>query len=246
MQPLQNAGYDRAITVFSPDGRLFQVEYAREAVKRGTTSIGIKCSEGIVLAVDKRTTSNLVEATSIEKIFKIDEHIGAATSGLVADARALVERARVEAQINKITYSEPIRVDSLSKKLCDMLQMYTQNGGVRPFGSALIIGGVYDGICKLFETDPSGALIEYKATAIGSGRSAALDIFEDQYKDDMNLNDAIKLALTAINEATEHETTANNVEIAVIKCDEEVYTKLSQEEVQTFIDEVVSKEESEE
>lgn len=246
MQPLQNAGYDRAITVFSPDGRLFQVEYAREAVKRGTTSIGIKCSEGIVLAVDKRTTSNLIEATSIEKIFKIDEHIGAATSGLVADARALVERARVEAQINKITYSEPIRVDSLSKKLCDMLQMYTQNGGVRPFGSALIIGGVYDGSCKLFETDPSGALIEYKATAIGSGRSAAMDIFEDQYKDDMNLNDAIKLALTAINEATEHETTANNVEIAVIKCDEEIYTKLSQEEVQTFIDEVVSKEESEE
>ena len=246
MQPLQNAGYDRAITVFSPDGRLFQAEYARGAVKRGTTSIGIKCSEGIVLAVDKRTTSNLVEATSIEKIFKIDEHIGAATSGLVADARALVERARVEAQINKITYSEPIRVDSLSKKLCDMLQMYTQNGGVRPFGSALIIGGVYDGSCKLFETDPSGALIEYKATAIGSGRSAAMDIFEDQYKDDMNLNDAIKLALTAINEATEHETTANNVEIAVIKCDEEIYTKLSQEEVQTFIDEVVSKEESEE
>ena len=246
MQPLQNAGYDRAITVFSPDGRLFQVEYAREAVKRGTTSIGIKCSEGIVLAVDKRTTSNLVEATSIEKIFKIDEHIGAATSGLVADARALVERARVEAQINKITYSEPIRVDSLSKKLCDMLQMYTQNGGVRPFGSALIIGGVYDGSCKLFETDPSGALIEYKATAIGSGRSAAMDIFEDQYKDDMNLNEAINLALTAINEATEHETTANNVEIAVIKCGEEVYTKLSQEEVQTFIDEVVSKEESEE
>ena len=246
MQPLQNAGYDRAITVFSPDGRLFQVEYAREAVKRGTTSIGIKCSEGIVLAVDKRTTSNLVEATSIEKIFKIDEHIGAATSGLVADARALVERARVEAQINKITYSEPIRVDSLSKKLCDMLQMYTQNGGVRPFGSALIIGGVYDCSCKLFETDPSGALIEYKATAIGSGRSAAMDIFEDQYKDDMNLNDAIKLALTAINEATEHETTANNVEIAVIKCGEEVYTKLSQEEVQTFIDEVVSEEESEE
>ena len=246
MQPLQNAGYDRAITVFSPDGRLFQVEYAREAVKRGTTSIGIKCSEGIVLAVDKRTTSNLVEATSIEKIFKIDEHIGAATSGLVADARALVERARVEAQINKITYSEPIRVDSLSKKLCDMLQMYTQNGGVRPFGSALIIGGVYDGICKLLETDPSGALIEYKATAIGSGRSAAMDIFEDQYKDDMNLNEAINLALTAINEATEHETTANNVEIAVIKCGEEVYTKLSQEEVQTFIDEVVSEEESEE
>ena len=246
MQPLQNAGYDRAITVFSPDGRLFQVEYAREAVKRGTTSIGVKSSEGIVLAVDKRTTSKLVEASSIEKIFKIDEHIGAATSGLVADARALVERARVEAQINKITYSEPIRVTSLSKKLCDMLQLYTQNGGVRPFGSALIIGGVYNGKCKLFETDPSGALIEYKATAIGSGRSAAMEIFEEKYEDDLTLDGAIALALTAISQATDHETTSNNVEIAVIKIEDEKYVKLSQEEVQKYIDEVLVVEEEEE
>ena len=245
MQPLQSAGYDRAITVFSPDGRLFQVEYAREAVKRGTTSIGVKSSEGIVLAVDKRTTSNLVEASSIEKIFKIDEHIGAATSGLVADARALVERARVEAQINKITYSEPIRVESLSKKLCDMLQLYTQNGGVRPFGSALIIGGVYENKCKLFETDPSGALIEYKATAIGSGRSAAMDIFEEKYSDDVTLEGAIKLAITAIDEATDHDTTSNNVEIAVIKKDDGKYEKLSHEEVQKFIDEILAEIEEE-
>ena len=235
MQPLQNAGYDRAITVFSPDGRLFQVEY----------SIGVKSSEGIVLAVDKRTTSNLVEASSIEKIFKIDEHIGAATSGLVADARALVERARVEAQINKITYSEPIRVESLSKKLCDMLQLYTQNGGVRPFGSALIIGGVYENKCKLFETDPSGALIEYKATAIGSGRSAAMDIFEEKYSDDVTLEGAIKLAITAIDEATDHDTTSNNVEIAVIKKDDGKYEKLSHEEVQKFIDEILAEKEEE-
>lgn len=246
MQPLQNAGYDRAITVFSPDGRLFQVEYAREAVKRGTTSIGVKSSEGIVLAVDKRTTSKLVEASSIEKIFKIDDHIGAATSGLVADARALVERARIEAQINKITYSEPIRVTSLSKKLCDMLQLYTQNGGVRPFGSALIIGGVFNGKCKLFETDPSGALIEYKATAIGSGRSTAMEIFEERYEDDLTLDGAIELALTVINEATDHETTSNNVEIAVIKVDDEKYVKLSQEEVQKYIDEILVEEEEEE
>ena len=232
MQPLQNAGYDRAITVFSPDGRLFQVEY-------------VKSSEGIVLAVDKRTTSNLVEASSIEKIFKIDEHIGAATSGLVADARALVERARVEAQINKITYSEPIRVESLSKKLCDMLQLYTQNGGVRPFGSALIIGGVYENKCKLFETDPSGALIEYKATAIGSGRSAAMDIFEEKYSDDVTLEGAIKLAITAIDEATDHDTTSNNVEIAVIKKDDGKYEKLSHEEVQKFIDEILAEKEEE-
>ena len=186
MQPLQNAGYDRAITVFSPDGRLFQVEYAREAVKRGTTSLGVKCDEGIVLAVDKRTTSKLVEPKSIEKIFKIDQHIGAATSGLVADARALIERCRLEAQINKITYSEPIQVEALAKKICDMKQLYTQNGGVRPFGSALIIGGVYEDTCRLFETDPSGALIEYKATAIGAGRNEAMDVFEEHYKENTN------------------------------------------------------------
>lgn len=241
MQPLQNAGYDRAITVFSPDGRLFQVEYAREAVKRGTTSIGIKCDEGVVLAVDKRTTSDLVESTSIEKIFKIDSHIGAATSGLVADARALVERARIEAQINKITYSEPIKVETLSKKLCDMLQMYTQNGGVRPFGSALIIGGIYEDKCRLFETDPSGALIEYKATAIGSGRHTAMDVFEDNYKDNMSLNESIELALTAINESTEHETSSDNVEIAIITKENPEYTKLSQEKVQGYIDDIITK-----
>lgn len=246
MQPLQNAGYDRAITVFSPDGRLFQVEYAREAVKRGTTSVGIKCPEGVVLAVDKRTTSPLVESKSIEKLFKIDEHIGSATSGLVADARALVERARVEAQINKITYSEPISVETLSKKLCDMLQMYTQNGGVRPFGSALIIGGVYDDNCKLFETDPSGALIEYKATAIGAGRTQVMDVFENNYKEDMSLDEAIELALTAINEATDHETSSENVEIAIITKENPVYSKIPQEEVQKYIDDLIAKKEEKE
>ena len=154
-----------------------------------------------------------------------------------------MERARVEAQINKITYSEPIRVESLSKKLCDMLQLYTQNGGVRPFGSALIIGGVYDGKCKLFETDPSGALIEYKATAIGSGRTAAMEIFEEKYEDNMSLDEAINLALTAIKDATDHETTSNNVEIAVIKIDDEKYVKISQDEVQKYLDELVDEEE---
>lgn len=243
MQPLQNAGYDRAITVFSPDGRLFQVEYAREAVKRGTTSIGIKYPDGVVLAVDKRTSSSLVEPTSIEKLFKIDEHIGSATSGLVADARALVERARVEAQINKITYSEPISVETLAKKLCDMLQLYTQNGGVRPFGSALIIGGIYNGECKLFETDPSGALIEYKATAIGAGKNQVIDVFENNYREDMTLDETIELALTAIDESTDHETCSDNIEMAIITKENPVYTKVSSEEVQKYLDDLAAKKE---
>jgi len=244
MQPLQNAGYDRAITVFSPDGRLFQVEYAREAVKRGTTSLGVKSKEGVVLLVDKRTTSKLVETKSIEKIFQIDDHIGAATSGLVADARALIERARLESQINKITYNEPIRVETLAKKICDMKQLYTQNGGVRPFGSALIIGGVANGSCKLFETDPSGALIEYKATAIGSGRTAAMDVFEDDYKDDLTIDEAIDLALDAVYEATEGKTTAESVEIAVIDKETKKYRKISDDEVATHVELLLARNET--
>ncbi|MCK9152065.1 archaeal proteasome endopeptidase complex subunit alpha [Methanobacterium alcaliphilum] len=246
MQPLQSAGYDRAITVFSPDGRLFQVEYAREAVKRGTTSLGVKSSEGIVLVVDKRPTSKLVEPKSIEKIFQIDEHIGAATSGLVADARAIIEKARIEAQVNRITYNEPIRVETLSKKICDMKQMYTQHGGVRPFGSALIIGGVNGKGCRLFETDPSGALIEYKATAIGAGRPVAMEEFEKKYRDDMTLTEAIELALDAVYEATEGKTTPESVEIAVIDAKNKKYKKLSEDEIKDHVEELLIRKEKEE
>ena len=155
--------YDRAITVFSPDGRLFQVEYAREAVKRGTTTVGLKFKDGAVLIVDKRIASRLMEPKSIEKIFQIDGHIGCATSGLVADARVLVDQARVTAQVNKITYDEDISVEMLVKKICDYKQNFTQYGGARPFGTALLIAGVDDQGVHLFETDPSGALVSYKA-----------------------------------------------------------------------------------
>ncbi len=241
MQPLQNAGYDRAITVFSPDGRLFQVEYAREAVKRGTTSLGVKSKDGIVLVVDKRSTSRLVEPKSIEKIFQIDDHIGAASSGLVADARALVDRARVESQVNKITYSEPIQVESLVKNICDMKQMYTQNGGVRPFGSALIIGGINKGEAKLFETDPSGALIEYKATAIGAGRNEAMEVFEEKYDSNLSLDAAIDLALDAVYEATEGKTSKDSVEIAVIEKSTGKYKKLADEEVTNFVESLLER-----
>jgi len=239
MQPFPAAGYDKGISIFSPDGRLFQVEYAREAVKRGTTSLGVKSSEGIVLVVDKRPSSKLVETTSIEKIFQIDEHIGAATSGLVADARKLIEQARMESQINKITFNEPIPVEMLAKKICDIKQMYTQHGGVRPFGSALIIGGVNDSGCRLFETDPSGALIEYKATAIGAGRAMAMEVFEKDYREDMKINEALELALDAIYEATEGKTTKESVEIAIIEKANHKYRKLTEEEIEEHVEELL-------
>ncbi len=233
MQPMPSMGYDRAITVFSPDGRLFQVEYAREAVKRGTTSLGIRYKDGVLLAVDKRITSKLVEARSIEKIFQIDDNIAASTSGLVADSRVLVDRARVEAQSNRVLYNEPIDIEILTKKICDFKQLYTQHGGVRPFGIALLIAGANDQP-RLFETDPSGALIEYKATAIGAGRMRAMEIFEEKYKEDITKDRAIQLAMEIMNEVIEGKVSEVNIEIALVDCKTKEYNKLSPAEVKKY------------
>jgi proteasome alpha subunit len=229
-------GYDRAITVFSPDGRLYQVEYAREAVKRGTTAVGIKCQEGVVLIVDKRVSSRLLEASSIEKIFKIDDHIGVASSGLVGDARALVDRARIESQINRVTYDERIDVEALAKKLGDHMQTYTQFGGARPYGTALLIAGVSDGECRLFETDPSGTLLEYKATGIGIGRNAVMKVFEEEYQFENSLKDSILLGIKALHDATEGKFDVNTVEIGIIERESALFRKMSKDEVASFVE----------
>jgi proteasome alpha subunit len=237
MQPGQMA-YDRAITVFSPDGRLFQVEYAREAVKRGTTTVGLKFKDGVVLIVDKRIASRLMEPRSIEKIFQIDGHIGCATSGLVADALILVDQARVIAQINKITYDENMSVEELVKKICDFKQNYTQYGGVRPFGTALLVAGVDEHGEHLFETDPSGALVSYKAGSIGAGRNAVMEVFEEEYQEGMGTEAAIVLGLKALKKATEEEKlNPKAVEIGIVVRGEN-FRRLEDSEVESYIEKV--------
>lgn len=226
--------YDRAITVFSPDGRLFQVEYAREAVKRGTTTVGLKYKTGAVLIVDKRVTSRLIEPNSIEKIFEIDDHIGCATSGLVADARALIDRARIDAQINEITYNEKIQVKTLVKRICDFKQTYTQYGGVRPFGTALLIAGVDDTGPRLFSTDPSGALMEYKASSEGAGRSGAMDYFEKNYRDDLNMEEAVDMGIKALSKGTEGKLNPEATEIGVVDKNFKFYI-LPQDETNKYV-----------
>src|SRR6056297_768111 len=177
----QQQAYDRGITIFSPDGRLYQVEYAREAVKRGTASIGIRTPEGVVLAADKRSRSPLMEPTSVEKIHKADDHIGAASAGHVADARQLIDFARRMAQTNHLRYGEAIGVETLTKYITDHIQENTQRGGTRPYGAALLIGGIEggvdgeDGTPRLFSADPSGTPHEWKATIIGGGREQIQD-----------------------------------------------------------------------
>lgn len=233
----RGGGYDRAITVFSPDGKLFQVQYAQEAVKRGYTALGIKTDDGVVLAAERRTTSELVEDGSVEKIFMIDNHIGAAASGLIADARVLIDNARVEAQVNRLRYDESISVESLAKAIGDTKQMYTQHGGVRPFGTRFLIGGVGERGPHLFETDPSGVVAAYKAHAIGGGAEEATEVLEREYKEDMDIAASIKLALMALGNVVDGELEAKKIEMAKVDSDTKVFKKMSEEEITEAISE---------
>lgn len=208
-------GYDRAITVFSPQGRLYQVEYAREAVKKGTVSLGIVFENGVLLAADKNITEDLMIADSVEKIYKLDEHLGAATSGLVADGRRIVDRARIIAQSHRITYDEPALVDALTREICDYEQLYTQIAGVRPFGTALLIAGV-DGKPRLFETDPSGSFWEYKASAIGENSDKVKAILAKGFRENMSLDQTVELALRAFYKGTEERFNERSLEFATI------------------------------
>ncbi|KXA95909.1 proteasome subunit alpha [candidate division MSBL1 archaeon SCGC-AAA259E19] len=234
-------GYDRAITVFSPDGKLFQVQYAQEAVKRGYTALGIKTESGVVLAAERRTTSELVEDGSVEKIFKIDKHIGAAASGLIADARVLIDRARVESQVNRIRYDELISVESLAKTIGDTKQMYTQHGGVRPFGTRFLIGGVGERGPHLFETDPSGVVAAYKAHAIGGGADEAIEVLEKNYEKEMDLEKSVELALRALGEVIEGELKPEKVEMAKADAETQEFLKMSDEEISEAITRFSSK-----
>ena len=232
---LPGMGYDRAITIFSPDGRLFQVEYAVEAVKRGTTIIGVKVKEGVVLAAEKRSTTPLMDSKTLDKIYVIDEHVGAAIAGLHADARRLIDYARVQAQINRLYYEEPITIEQLTKTVCDLKQNYTQFAGVRPFGVALLIAGVDVTGPRLFSTHPSGAYWEWQATAIGRGAQRVNEILEKEYKRELSLNEAIKLALKSLREVAEKELEPYNVELAVASIENKIFEKLKRDEVSKWL-----------
>ncbi len=209
-------GYDRAIVTFSPDGRLFQVEYAREAVKRGTTSIGVVFKEGVVLAAIRHIPPLGITNSGSDKVHQIDDHLGVATSGFLADGRVLIDNARVKAQVFKLTYDEPINVVGSVKDISDRMQMFTQYGGVRPYGVALLIGGVDENGAQLFEVDPSSTYYGWKAQAIGRGAAESLKVLRKGWKENMGEEDAIKLVLQAM-KAGEKEAKPNEVEIAIVK-----------------------------
>ena len=237
-QPHQLMGYDRAITMFSPDGRLLQVEYAKKTVKQGSTAIGIVAKNGVVFVTDKRIVDKLVVAETVEKIFQIDDHIGATASGILSDARVLIERAQLRAQQHKVTFDSPVDILSIVKDLCNLKQITTQSGGLRPFGVSLLIGGIDNTGPKLFETDPTGIFFQYKATVIGEGETEIEDMLHKSYKDDVSVDDAIKLGIKGLSDFLNKDFNIEIIDCAYIKTPENTFTRLSRKKIDAIFEEV--------
>jgi proteasome alpha subunit len=234
MFPPAMAGYDRAITIFSPEGKIYQVEYAGEAVKRGWPTVGVKCRSGVVLAAEKRKISALFDPSSLEKIYLIDEHVAASPSGLLADARILIDYARDVSLSHRFLYDEPIDVEFLTKIICNLKQQYTQFGGARPFGVALLVAGIDRHGARLFQTDPSGVYIGYFATAIGAESGTITEYLEKNYKYDLDMGECIELAVKALASAVEIAD-ASNIEVAYATVDEKKMRKMRLEEVAALV-----------
>jgi len=227
--------YDRAITVFSPDGRLFQVEYALETVNRGATIVGVTCSEGVVLGAEEKLESNLQDPTFTWKLYEVDEHLGAAVVGLGSDARILIDQARIYAQSNRLLYDEPIDVEVIAKKIGDIKQLYTQHAGVRPFGVSILFGGVDRAGNRLFMTDPSGSYRAYKAVAVGIGRETADKLLKEKYRADMSLEEAIQLVVNCLVKALEARGEQPRIKVSVIPSATKKLRALTDEEIEKYI-----------
>ena len=224
-----------AITQFSPEGRLFQVEYAIEAVRRGTTAIVCRNKNSVVFAVEKKSSELQDDRTGSEKIFKIDDHIGVAIAGLTADARVLIDRARVQAQVNILNYDEKISVKDSTLNICEYKQIFTQNAGVRPFGVSFLIAGIDSNGPSLYLTDPSGAMWSYFSFAIGSGATEARAYLEEHYKKDMSDEDLKLLPLRTLKEVMGDNLNKNTCDVAFILKDDTNFRLLSLEEKEEML-----------
>lgn len=220
-------------TMYSPDGRIYQVEYAIETVKRGTLAIGIKCKDGVIIAVEENPRALQVSSIT-QKIFQVDKHIGVAAAGYIPDARVQVDNARFFSQSNKLTYDEPVEVETVAKHLADQCHQFTQYSGVRPYGVALIIAGVDQKGGSIYVTDPSGTYVSYAAVAIGASSEEVTEFLEKHYKPEMSLADGATLATAAINLKSEKIDGAKNVKMSWIKLDKQIFEKVTESEIEKF------------
>ncbi|KAI5839571.1 alpha-type of subunit of 20S proteasome [Morchella snyderi] len=230
--------YDRALSVFSPDGHVFQVEYALEAVKRGTCAVGVKGASIVVLGCEKRSAMKLQDTRiTPSKIGLVDNHVCLAFAGLNADARILVDRARLEAQSHRLTVEDPVTIEYITKYVAGVQQRYTQSGGVRPFGiSTLIIGfDPNDKVPRLYQTEPSGIYSAWKANAIGRSSKTVREFLERNYKEEMDREETIKLTVKSLLEVV--QTGAKNIEIAIMEPGKEM-EMMSVEAIETYVKDI--------
>ena len=226
---MASRGYDMTPTMYSPDGRIYQVEYAIETVKRGAIAIGLQVKDGVIIAVEEKSRDLQVEDIT-QKIFEVDDHIGIAAAGYIPDARILVDNARFFSQSNKLTYDESVEVETVARHLADQSHQFTQYSGVRPFGVALIVAGVDRRGSRIFVTDPSGTYVPYTAVAIGGNSDEITDYLEKNYKKEMSMDDAMSLAITAINLKSE-EKGVKHIRMSRIKQDTKLFEKVSNQEL---------------
>jgi proteasome alpha subunit len=235
----QGRAYDRALTVFSPEGRLFQVEYALEAVRRGTLAVAVKSKEDVCIAAQIKIASSLMDANSIDKIFQVDEHIGVAISGLHADSRSLINYARVQAQSFRLTYDEPVRLNMLAKAVADLKQQYTQFGGVRPWGCALFFIGIDAMGTQIYTTSPSGIYRPFKAYAVGNGEANARQYLIDNWDAGMTFDELVSATLMALKDSIDDEATKENIRLAYIKGEDKKFHMADKAEVEGFLKKLV-------
>jgi proteasome alpha subunit len=229
---MASRGYDMTPTMYSPDGRIYQVEYAIETVKRGAIAIGLQAKDGVVMAVEEKSRDLQVEDIT-QKIFQVDDHIGIAAAGYIPDARILVDSARFFSQSNKLTYDESVEIETVAKHLADQSHQFTQYSGVRPFGVALIIAGVDRKGTRVFVTDPSGTYVPYAAVAIGGNSDEVTDFLEKNYKKEMSLDDAISMAINAINLKSD-EKGVKHIRMSKIKSDTKQFEKIPNEDLAKY------------
>lgn len=232
----QMMGYDRAATMFSPDGHILQVEYAEKTVRLGSASIGIVCLDGVVIVADKRVNDSLMVSDSANKIFEVDSHIIGSAAGILSDARVLIERAQLISQQHRVTYDTPIDVISVIKDISDIKQQFTQHPGVRPFGIAVMLAGV-NGKASLYSSDVTGNFFEYYAMAIGENDEKLKESLRKSYKPGIKIEEAIKLALNIFKEVKTKNFNVENFDAAYVLSndkDKKVY-RLNGEKLKKYL-----------
>lgn len=230
----QVMGYDRSATMFSPDGHILQVEYAEKTVRLGAASIGISCSDGVVIIADKGQKDILILPDSSDKIHEIDEHIMASGAGILSDARLLINHIRVTAQQHRVTYDSPIDTESIIREVADIKQQYTQHPGIRPFGVSLMIAGVSGKEAKLYTSEITGNYYEYNAAVIGENDEKIKEILRKEYKKEIKIDEAIKLGLSIFKRVLADRFNINRFDVAYIKKEEAKLKKLKKDEIERY------------